>query len=673
MLFQKYILRLLMGAACLISYYGYGQNQEVADSLLKIYQKENLKDTQKLQLLTDLSFNEVKNFDLSLQYAEELIRQASAAGNNLYLYKGYFQKGNKKRLLGDLSEALDAYFKSAEAASKANFITGEASAYAGIADVYGLSKKHADAMVYYNKAIATLRASVDSTPLASIILNAGEEFRTNKIYDSALLYFNKAKVIFEKVDYPIGTAYAVGNIGMVYASLGNNSLAEKNINIAIPILEKLGDYYPICDYLLSMCDIYVEKQDKTAALTYALRSLKLAEQYHLKEQIRDANLKLSDLYASGGNPEKSLGHYKNYILYRDSIDNLRAIEKMADLRTDFQVSQKQVEVDLLNRQKKLQWAFLFLALIVLSVIGGLVIILLRNNRHKQKAYVLLSLEKIVTEEQRDQTNKALEKLKRAQAHLVQSEKLASLGQLTAGIAHEIQNPLNFVNNFSEVNTELIAELQEENKKGNVDAVQAISEEIFKNEEKINHHGRKADAIVKGMLQHSRPGEGGKKITDINALANEYFRLAYHGQRAKDKLFNAAMHTDFDLKAGEISIIPQEIGRVILNLVNNAFYAVSVKSKEAATDFIPAVTVSTKKVKDQLFILVKDNGTGISTQVKEKIFQPFFTTKGPGVGTGLGLSLSYDIVKAHGGEIKVETEEGVGSEFIVILPADKEEG
>lgn len=673
MLFQKYILPILMGAASLMSHYAYGQDQKVADSLLVIYQKDNLKDTQKLQLLADLSFNEVKNFDLSLQYAEEVIKQAGIAGNNLYLYKGYFQKGNKKRLLGDLSEALDAYFKSAEAASKAKFITGEASAYAGIADVYGLSKKHADAMVYYNKAIASLRVSGDSTPLASIILNAGEEFRTSKIYDSALLYFNEAKIIFEKADYPIGTAYAVGNIGMVYASMGNNSLAEKNINIAIPILEKLGDYYPICDYLLSMCDIYVEKQDKTAALTYALRSLTLAEQHHLKEQIRDANLKLSGLYENGGDPEKSLGHYKNYILYRDSIDNLRAIEKIADLRTNFEVSQKQAEVNLLNRQKKLQWALLFLALVVLSVIGGLVIILLQNNRQKQKAFTLLSLEKVVTEEQRDQTNKALEKLKRAQAHLVQSEKLASLGQLTAGIAHEIQNPLNFVNNFSEVNTELIAELQEENKKGNTDAVQAISEEIFSNEEKINHHGRKADAIVKGMLQHSRPGERGKKVTDINALANEYFRLAYHGQRAKDKSFNSAMHTDFDLKAGEINIIPQEIGRVILNLVNNAFYAVSIKSKEASADFIPAVTVSTKKVNDQLFILVKDNGTGISKQVKEKIFQPFFTTKGPGVGTGLGLSLSYDIVKAHGGEIKVETEEGVGSEFIVMLPADKEEG
>ncbi len=670
--FQKYILWILTGLTCLVSYFGYGQDQKVADSLAQIYQKDSLNGTKKLELLTDLSFNEVKNLNLSLQYAEELIREAGSTGNYLYLHKGYLQKGNKKRLLGDLSEALDAYFKSAEAADKAKYIVGEANAYGTIADVYGLSKKHGDAMVYYKKGIAILRLSGDSIPLASIILNAGEEFRTSKIYDSALLYFNEAKAIFEKKKYSAGSAYTIGNMGMVYASLGNNSLAEKNINIAIPMLEELVDYYPICDYLLSMCDIYLEKQDKTTALNYALRSLQLAEDHHLKEQIRDANLKLTGLYESSGNFEKTYSCYKGYIKYRDSINNLSVIERIADLRRNFEVSQKQAEVNLLNQQKKLQRVLLTLALIVLGVIVVLVIILFRNYRQKQKAYTLLTKAKAVTEQQRDQTNKALEKLKRAQAHLIQSEKLASLGQLTAGIAHEIQNPLNFVNNFSEVNTELIAELQEANKNGNTDEVHAISEDIFSNEAKISHHGKRADAIVKGMLQHSRPGDPGKKLTDINALTSEYFRLAYHGQRAKDKSFNAAMHTNFDPEAGEINIVPQEIGRVILNLVNNAFYAVATKSKETQNDFNPAVTVSTKKANDQVFILVKDNGTGISSQVKEKIFQPFFTTKGPGIGTGLGLSLSYDIVKVHGGEIKVESEEGVGSEFVVILPADKSE-
>ncbi len=225
-------------------------------------------------------------------------------------------------------------------------------------------------------------------------------------------------------------------------------------------------------------------------------------------------------------------------------------------------------------------------------------------------------------------------------------------------------------NFSEVNTELIADLQEANRKKDTDEVHAISEEIFSNEAKIGYHGKRADAIVKDMLQHSRPGEQEQMPTDINALIDEYFRLAYHGMRAKNKSFNVAMNKDFDPEAGMINIVPQELGRVILNILNNAFYAVNAKSKEAPADFSPTVSVSTKKTDKRLFIVVKDNGTGISPLIKEKIFHPFFTTKGPGVGTGLGLSLSYDIVKAHGGEIMVESEEGVGSEFTIILPADK---
>ncbi|HLF62891.1 MAG TPA: ATP-binding protein, partial [Saprospiraceae bacterium] len=299
--------------------------------------------------------------------------------------------------------------------------------------------------------------------------------------------------------------------------------------------------------------------------------------------------------------------------------------------------------------------------------------------------------------------KSLEELKAAQAQLIQSEKMASLGELTAGIAHEIQNPLNFVNNFSEVNKELLVEMKDEIGKGNLDEVKAIAADVIANEEKINHHGKRADAIVKGMLQHSRTSTGVKEPTDINALADEYLRLAYHGLRAKDKSFNATMKTDFDENIGLINVIPQDIGRVILNLITNAFYAVTEKSRttngdkqstvhspqsavighqqssiihhpsvfsqkpEASSQYEPTVTVSTKKLKDTVEVRVADNGNGIQQHVLDKIFQPFFTTKPTGQGTGLGLSLSYDIVKAHGGELKVETEESNGAEFIITLP------
>ena len=278
--------------------------------------------------------------------------------------------------------------------------------------------------------------------------------------------------------------------------------------------------------------------------------------------------------------------------------------------------------------------------------------------------------------------KSLEELKAAQAQLVQSEKMASLGELTAGIAHEIQNPLNFVNNFSEVSTELIEEMTEEFKNGDLEEGFAIAEDLKQNLVKITHHGKRAGDIVKGMLQHSRSSSGTKEPTDINALADEYLRLAYHGLRAKDKTFNTEMITHFDPNLPKIEVIPQDIGRVFLNLITNAFYAVNEKanllnlekqsSNANLTDLAygPKVTVTTQlSANSQLLIAIKDNGSGIPEHIKDKIFQPFFTTKPTGQGTGLGLSLAYDIVKAHGGEMKVESVEGEGSDFIIQLPIE----
>ncbi|MEP2669195.1 MAG: ATP-binding protein [Cyclobacteriaceae bacterium] len=271
------------------------------------------------------------------------------------------------------------------------------------------------------------------------------------------------------------------------------------------------------------------------------------------------------------------------------------------------------------------------------------------------------------EEAKAQVENTLTDLKAAQSQLIQSEKMASLGELTAGIAHEIQNPLNFVNNFSEVSTELVDEMKSEIDAGNNEEAKEIAADLKENLQKINHHGKRAGDIVKGMLQHSRSSSGQKELTDINTLADEYLRLAYHGLRAKDKSFNASMKTDFDNSLEKVNVIPQDIGRVILNLITNAFYVVNEKKKQNTEGYDPIVIVSTKKVGGCIEVGVKDNGNGISDSIKEKIFQPFFTTKPTGQGTGLGLSLSYDIVKAHGGELKVESKEGEGSEFVIELP------
>ncbi len=298
---------------------------------------------------------------------------------------------------------------------------------------------------------------------------------------------------------------------------------------------------------------------------------------------------------------------------------------------------------------------------------------IEKDRHTLSVMLEESIEDLqkkssVIEEANKTLTQTLDELKATQAQLIQSEKMASLGELTAGIAHEIQNPLNFVNNFSEVSSELIDEMKEQLEKGNPEDAKAIAEEIKMSLEKINHHGKRADGIVKSMLQHSRTSNNKKEPTDINALADEYLRLAYHGMRAKDKVFNAAIKTDFDESIGLIKIISQDIGRVILNLITNAFYAVTEKKKLYPEGYEPTVTVSTKKVDKKIEIKVKDNGTGIPQKALDKIFQPFFTTKPTGQGTGLGLSLSYDIVtKGHGGELKVETMEAEYTEFIIILP------
>jgi signal transduction histidine kinase/streptogramin lyase len=308
------------------------------------------------------------------------------------------------------------------------------------------------------------------------------------------------------------------------------------------------------------------------------------------------------------------------------------------------------------------WAYTFYGLCLLAGIFAV-------DRYQRQRLIQKERERAREKElaQAKEIEKAYIELKATQSQLVQREKMASLGELTAGIAHEIQNPLNFVNNFSEVNKELLTEMNDELDKGNINEVKAITKDVIDNEEKILHHGKRADAIVKGMLQHSRANTGKKEPTDINALADEYLRLSYHGLRAKDKNFNAEIKTDFDDSIGKINIVPQDIGRVLLNLFNNAFYAVVQKKKEVGEGYEPSVFVCTKKLDGKIEIHVRDNGVGIPQKVVDKIFQPFFTTKPTGQGTGLGLSLAYDIIKAHDGEIKVVTNEGKGSEFIIQLP------
>jgi signal transduction histidine kinase len=399
----------------------------------------------------------------------------------------------------------------------------------------------------------------------------------------------------------------------------------------------------------AMAQVFKKLDQPDSAIFYAKEGLKLGEMLKYRNRILVASSLLAELYAEK-DPKEAIKYYQIASAAKDSLYGVQKVQQLQFATMKEQERQTELEAARLAYLNKMrQWALLAGGGVFLII----AVILFRNNRQKQR------------------TNKVLEStltnLKNTQSQLIQSEKMASLGELTAGIAHEIQNPLNFVNNFSEVSNEMIDEMKTELVNNNKEEAFAIADDIKQNLEKINHHGKRADAIVKGMLQHSRTSSGQKEPTDINALTDEYLRLAYHGLKAKDDSFNVTMKRNFGQSIGNINIIPQDIGRVILNLINNAFYAVDEKKKQNQNGYEPTVSVSTKRNNGKVEIKVSDNGNGIPQKVLDKIFQPFFTTKPTGQGTGLGLSLSYDIVKAHGGELKVETKEGEGSEFIVQLP------
>ena len=451
-------------------------------------------------------------------------------------------------------------------------------------------------------------------------------------------------------------------LGHIYRKKGDYTHAMENYRSSINA--SLNQDFVLINAIegyLGLAQTFQLTGQRDSAIWYSKKAFTMATVNSFPAQILDASILLKDLYTQTGSIDSAFKYQGLTLSLKDSLFDQEKIRAGQNLnfnelkrQTDIKTAVETAKVKYQNRIR----IYVLVAGLGLFLLVG--IFLYRNNRQKQKANKVLE--------------KTLTDLKSTQTQLIQSEKMASLGELTAGIAHEIQNPLNFVNNFSEVNKELIDELQQELKTGKIDDAITISNDIRDNEEKINHHGKRADAIVKGMLQHSRSSSGVKKPTDINALCDEYLRLSYHGLRAKDKSFNATIKTDFDNSIGNINIIPQDIGRVVLNLLTNAFYAVNEKKKQAGDAYESTVLVSTSRsplpgrgVGGEVIIKVTDNGNGIPQKVLDKIFQPFFTTKPTGQGTGLGLSLSYDIIKAHGGELKVETKENEGTTFIIQLP------
>jgi len=392
----------------------FGQDQRVADSLARIYQEDRLEGTEKLEILKGLAFNELNDRELALKYAEELIRLAEAENNRRFIISGYLFKGGYYEKTGDLDMALEIFLKTVNIAIDAQRIEDEAIAYISIADVYSIMENYSNAEQFYNKSIEILRSTEDSLSLASALLNAGDAYYNMGRYEDALRYFEEAGPIFSKLNYLVGSAYYLGNAGMVYAKQGKDALAEKNISEAIAILEELQDYYPISVYLGIMSDIYIKQNDIIAALEYTKRSLELAKAYGLREQIGDAYLQLSKLHEQMGKPKEAFDYYRNHILYRDSLRNLEAIQQMADMRTDFEVAQKQTEVDLLTRQRKNQKY-----INILVALAAVLIILLAIGLYRRYVFIKKTNVKIST--QRDEIESARELLE-AQRDLVVQQK-----------------------------------------------------------------------------------------------------------------------------------------------------------------------------------------------------------------------------------------------------------
>ena len=587
------------------------------------------------------------NIDSAIYYGE----QALSLSERIHFLRGEANAlthiGQAMREKGDLPKALELHIRSRNIAKENKYTTEYATALRRIGLVYMDLRDYPKTLSYLHQALYQAERIQSKRGMTIEYMNLGMTHEYMKNVDSALLYAQKA---FE------GKAYIEDLYPEVLRVMGNIQTQKNNQTQALNYYRqgieaglKLNDYRTISYICADAAAMFKYFGQSDSSIAYAKRGLQYGKINSYKKGILFSSNILAEYYDSI-DTKQALYYYKIAVAAKDSLFGAGNMQTIQSLVSKEEARQKEIEQAKAAYQNKLKLYGLLAGLGVFSIIA---FIQYRNNRQKQQANKVLE--------------DTLANLRSAQSQLIQSEKMASLGELTAGIAHEIQNPLNFVNNFSELSNELIVEMNVEIDNGNSDEVKVIASDIKQNLEKIHHHGKRADSIVKGMLQHSQKGSGQKEPTDLNALADEYLSLAYHGFLAKDETLNASFVTDFDKNIGSVNLVQQDISKVLLNLYNNAFYAVNDRQKKAIGDFQPTVILTTKKKGNLIEIMVKDNGIGIPDNIKDKIFQPFFTTKPTGQGTGLGLSLSYDIVKAHGGELRVETKEGEGSEFVIQLP------
>lgn len=600
----------------------FGDALEYSIKSLKV--AEELKDT---TLITDAllgnSFNYMlaKNFPEALEEQKKALRLYEMTKDSVGIARTYNDMGVTDMFAGKLDEALVHHKKALELRKKVSDANDIGISYNYIATVFRRQGKLNEALAAVKEGIRYNLKFGDSRFIMDAYMETGDIYFELKEYDNAIANYNLSYDVAKRNNSQNYQAKALTSIGNANKKAGN----IKNALNALTMADKIvlpNDYKTRKNIYEILTETYVTTNDYKSAYENQLKFIQVRDSVNATEKA-DKITKLTQ-----------------QLVY----ENKRALQKASQGK----------EIAIKESQLKEQKYIRNLSIVGLLIGGILAFIFFWRFKEKRKLNVALQT--------------SFNELKNTQKQLIQSEKMASLGELTAGVAHEIQNPLNFVNNFSEVSNELIDEMNTEIEKGDLEEAKFIAKDIKENLEKIHHHGKRAEAIVKGMLQHSRGSSETKEPTDINKLADEYLRLAYHGLRAKDRSFNATLVTDFDKSVGIIDAIPQDLGRVILNLITNAFYVIDEKKKSGIDGYEPTITVITKKLKDKIKISVKDNGNGIPKHILDKIFQPFFTTKPTGQGTGLGLSMSYDIItKGHGGELTVDTKEGEGTTFNIELP------
>ena len=646
-------------------------NFNIIDSLKK-YHQAYAKEKTDLNLVNlydmESSYYRRINTDSSLYYAQLTLDVAKKSKNKLLEALALSDIESILRETGDLAEALNIQFQALELAKQQKAPLGVAYELNSIGNTYLDMSDPRTALRYYQASHAILIKSsgVYFYWTMNELSNIGNTYEKLNMPDSALYY---ELSMYNNKHFPFDIMpELLGRMGNAYMALGKYQVAlgYYRKGLVDAVTAKAPADGMLID--LQMAKLFDKVNNADSSIYYAHKAIGMAKALSFRAAILDATRLLADLYQRRPNIDSAYHYQQLAIRYNDTLFGAAKFNKIQHVLLDEQQHQEK----LLQEQQAQKDRYRLIAGVAIVVFILVVTVLTwRNNLSQRKKNRILDEQKKLLIQQRDELQATLAELKTTQNQLIQSEKMASLGELTAGIAHEIQNPLNFVNNFAEVNQEMIDELKDELKSGNVDEALALAEEISQNESKISHHGKRADSIVKNMLEHSRAGRGERQLTDINNLTDEFLKLAYHGLRAKDKNFNAEMTTDFEEKLPQVNIVQQDIGRVLLNLFNNAFYSVSQKKKVAADGYKPRVSVTTSSANGKVFIKVSDNGNGIPEAIKDKILQPFFTTKPTGEGTGLGLSLSYDIVvKAHGGDIEINSREGQGAEFIVALPAGR---